>query len=186
MWKVLLTLAVAVMIGITMNQQQRISGLSEQIRDYQSKFQDLENMVAAKEDTVKLLYRFILANHKRLRNYNRHMKLTVTAYSARSSETDDTPTKTASNRTVQKGIVAVSRDLFDMGWVFGKKVYVEDYGVYTIDDLMHERKRKQLDIFMHDTQQALQFGRKTLNVFLLDADPSAKDAEETRAEATAD
>ena len=185
MWKFLLTLAVGAMVVITVLQQQRIAGLSEQVDQYRSRLQELESTVAGKEDTVKLLYRFIVNNHKRLRNYNRHMLLTATAYSARSQETDDTPRLTASNSRVRPGIVAISRDLFDMGWVFGKKVYVQDLGVFTIDDLMHSRKTKQIDIYMEETQEALVFGRKKLNVFLLDADPALEEkaAAEEHAEA---
>ncbi len=93
--------------------------------------------------------------------------LLVTAYTADSTETDATPFITASNTRVREGIVAVSQDLFAKGWVFGKKVYIVNQGVYTIEDLLHKRKRNQLDIFMNNKIKALHFGRKKLKVFLL-------------------
>lgn len=93
--------------------------------------------------------------------------LLVTAYTADSTETDATPFITASNTRVREGIVAVSQDLFAKGWVFGKKIYIVNQGVYTIEDLLHKRKRNQLDIFMNNKVQALHFGRKKLKVFLL-------------------
>ena len=95
--------------------------------------------------------------------------VTVTAYSPREVETDSTPFITASNSPVRPGIVAVSRDLFESGWVFGKKVYIKNMGVFIIDDLMAESKREHLDIFMYDSGQAEHFGVKKLEVFLLGA-----------------
>ncbi len=94
-------------------------------------------------------------------------QLMVTAYTADTAETDETPFITASNTRVREGIVAVSQDLFAKGWVFGKKIYIVNHGVYTIEDLLHKRKRNQLDIFMNNKAKALDFGRKKLKVFLL-------------------
>lgn len=133
---------------------------------------DLESVLAQKTDSVSLLYQFTLANHKRIQNLRRKRVLTVTAYSPRRGETDSTPFRTASNRKVRRGIVAVSRDLFDNGWVFGKKVYIKNYGIYTIDDLMASFKRNQVDIFMFETRKALHFGKKKLEVYLLDVEPA--------------
>ncbi|MCG8530240.1 MAG: 3D domain-containing protein [Desulfovibrionales bacterium] len=92
----------------------------------------------------------------------------VTAYSPRVQETDSTPFITASNTKVRPGIVAVSRDLFDKGWVFGKKIYIKSLGVFTIEDLMAKRKNNQVDIFMPKTARALAFGRRNLEAFLLE------------------
>lgn len=94
--------------------------------------------------------------------------LTVTAYSSEVNQTDDTPFVTATNKRVRPGIVAVSRDLFRKGWVFGRKVYIKGHGIFTIDDLMHPRKKNQIDIYMGNTGDAVQFGRRTLEVFLVD------------------
>lgn len=95
-------------------------------------------------------------------------KLTVTAYSPRNSETDNTPKVTASMSKVRHGGVAVSRDLFKDGWVFGKKVYIEGYGIYAINDLMNKRFENRIDIFMWDTEKALNFGKKELVVALME------------------
>lgn len=112
-----------------------------------------------------------LAYSKKLRQAEERARmrmLTVTAYSADVAETDDTPYVTASNNRVRPGIVAVSRDLFRKGWVFGRKIYIKGLGVFIIDDLMHTRKTNQIDVFMGGKGDALQFGRKTLEVYLLD------------------
>lgn len=119
-----------------------------------------EQMVAELRETVK-------DKEHLIQSLENGQTLTITAYSAEPGQTDDTPFTTANNNRVRDGIVAVSRDLFSKGWVFGRKVYVVDMGVYTIDDLMHQRKKNQIDIFMFDTAKALKFGRKKMRVYLL-------------------
>lgn len=101
-------------------------------------------------------------------NEVRVRKLIVTSYSPCKKETDDDPFITASMQRVREGTVAVSRDLFYGGWVFGRQIYIEGYGIFVITDLMHERKTQQIDIFRFNTKEALKFGRKTLRVALLD------------------
>jgi len=108
-----------------------------------------------------------LQNTKKMMNLQDVKKIVVTAYSPRKAETDSTPYITASMTKVKHGIVAVSRDLFEQGLVFGKKVYIEGYGIYTIEDLMNERFTNRIDIFMFDTRKALKFGKKKLVVALL-------------------
>ncbi|MFP4314716.1 MAG: hypothetical protein ACLFQR_00695 [Desulfovibrionales bacterium] len=92
----------------------------------------------------------------------------VTAYTPCVEETDDDPLIAASMRKVRLGTVAVSRDLFEKGWVFGKKVYIEGYGIYEINDLMNKRFSSRVDVFMWEKKDALEFGKKTLKVALLD------------------
>ena len=99
---------------------------------------------------------------------SRIIDATVTAYSPREDETDTDPLITASMQPVREGTVAVSRDLFYAGWVFGRRVYIEGHGIFIITDLMHERKKQQIDIFRFSTKKAMKFGRKSLRVALLD------------------
>ncbi len=98
----------------------------------------------------------------------RVVEVTLTSYSPRGSETDTDPYITASMEKVHEGGVAVSRDLFYKGWVFGRKVYIEGHGIFTINDLMHERKVQQVDIFQFSTKKALAFGVQHARVALLD------------------
>lgn len=110
----------------------------------------------------------------RINNFKKHLNIksvktvTVTAYSARKVETDDTPTITASMTKVREGTVAVSRDLFNKGWVFGKKIYIQGYGIFEINDLMHSRYTERIDIFMWSTNKAYNFGKKNLVAALLE------------------
>ena len=93
--------------------------------------------------------------------------VTVTAYSPTAAQCDSDPHVTASMVRVRPGIVAVSRDLFEQGWVFGKKVYVKGHGIFEIADLMHKRHTQRMDIFFPDTESARQFGVKQVQVALL-------------------
>jgi 3D (Asp-Asp-Asp) domain-containing protein len=71
-------------------------------------------------------------------------------------------------RKVRSGTIAVSRDLFDQGWVFGRKVRIEGLGIFEINDLMNKRYHQRIDIFMWDESRARQFGRKNIKAALLD------------------
>lgn len=149
-------------------QQQRIDTLKARLDGQDRRVEALEARARIEGDESALYYKLIVANRKDILDLRRNRTLTVTAYSPRESETDDTPTITASNNPVRLGIVAVSRDLFDAGWVFGKKVYIKGHGVFVIDDLMAASKRNQIDIFMHDTRRAQRFGRQVLEAHLID------------------
>ncbi|MFW6323774.1 MAG: 3D domain-containing protein [Desulfovibrionales bacterium] len=92
----------------------------------------------------------------------------VTAYTPTERECDEDPLIAASMRKVRLGTVAVSRDLFESGWVFGKKIYITGYGIYEINDLMNSRFTKRVDIFMWERDKAMNFGRKKIKVALLE------------------
>lgn len=99
----------------------------------------------------------------------------VTAYSAEVAQTDENPFETASGRRVREGIVAVSQDLYGKGWTFGRKVYIDDLGIFTIDDLMPQRKTNQVDVFMFDGKSAVKFGVKQLKVYLVGVETASLD-----------
>lgn len=83
---------------------------------------------------------------------------TLTAYSATTDQTDDTPYETAlMERPVVGGTVAVSHDLKQY---LGNKVYISGYGVFRVNDLMNKRFTNKLDLFVKDRQTAINFGKK--------------------------
>ena len=89
------------------------------------------------------------------------LKATITAYSPRICETDDTPLTTAYMKKVRSDIVAVSRDIIiNHGWIPGQKIHIEGVGIKTIGDLMNIRYTNRIDIFFWDVKQAQKFGRK--------------------------
>ena len=100
---------------------------------------------------------------------NRWVKqVTVTAYNPTTEQCDEDPHVAASMRKVRSGTVAVSRDLFDQGWVFGKKIRIEGMGIFEINDLMNKRFENRIDVFMWDQGKALSFGKKQIKAALLD------------------
>lgn len=121
-------------------------------------------------DESALLQAVVWANLARIADPAPNTVLTVTAYSTFELVQDgqDEPMLTASLSKPKEGGVAVSRDLFKQGWVFGKKVYIKNHGVFTITDVMGESRLKSVDIFMDDHGRAVQFGKKRIEVVLLD------------------
>lgn len=84
---------------------------------------------------------------------------TVTFYTPCPAETDSTPYITASGIRVRPGICAVSRDLEEMGFTFGKTIYVEGLGLFEIQDRMHTRWTKRVDILVFSKAQARKLGK---------------------------
>ena len=96
------------------------------------------------------------------------LDVVVTAYNPEVEQCDADPFIAASLRRVRPGTIAVSRDLFDAGWVFGKKVRIDGIGIFEINDLMNARYEKRIDIFMWDRSQAVSFGKGRYKAALLE------------------
>lgn len=93
------------------------------------------------------------------------MIVTVTAYSSSLWETDDTPYWTASGTFVREGIVA------NNSLPFGTKIKIPDlFGekVFVVEDRMNPRCGNfQVDIWVPDQRQALNFGKKITYIEIL-------------------
>lgn len=76
----------------------------------------------------------------------------VTGYSSTSDQTDDTPFLTATGTRVRPGVLAVSRDLLEL-LPYGTRVYV-------VEDTMHPRMRKTVDLWFPSRGMALRWGRQ--------------------------
>ena len=89
----------------------------------------------------------------------------VTAYSSSIDETDDTPFITASGKTVRDGIVAAN--FLPLGTkiripeVFGNKIFI-------VEDRMNRRHTDKVDIWFATKELAKTFGRKKLEVQVID------------------
>jgi len=117
------------------------------------KYQQLFNRVTALE--TKLMYT--------------NVKARVTAYSPTIDETDSTPYETASLLRPEPWTIAVSRDLFNNGWTYGKYVYINDIGRFKILDCMNKKATMSVDIFLSTKKQAQRFGVKdNVSVALLE------------------
>ena len=87
---------------------------------------------------------------------------TVTAYTPAPRENGGRGTKsgTAIGTRIRPGIVAVSRDLLRQGWSYGDKVHIEGLGVFIIEDTMHQRFRRSIDVAVVNTAAAEKIGRR--------------------------
>lgn len=165
--RIFLAALLGLALGYGWTQHIQITALERSMAIHKKELHTLQSQLAQWDARSAVALKLGIVNQTSINRLQRKQSVTVTAYSPRHSETDTTPFITASNKRVRHGIVAVSRDLFDQGWVFGRKVYIKSLGIFTIDDLMAERKRNQIDIFMFDTNQAVSFGRRTLDAHLL-------------------
>ena len=92
--------------------------------------------------------------------------VTVTTYTVSESETDDSPTITASGFEVSRTnpkkhrVIAVSRDL-KKKLRFGDKVRITGIGklsgIYVVRDLMNSRWRKKIDILINPKDKQTKF-----------------------------
>ena len=99
---------------------------------------------------------------------SRQMQVTATAYTSSVRETDSTPTITAWGNKLKPGmrVLAVSRDLLDMGLTLGTLVSVEGFADdFIVLDKMNKRWKKKIDIYMgNDRHAALQWGKRKVNI----------------------
>lgn len=80
----------------------------------------------------------------------RSMTVTATAYNSVVAQTDSTPDIGACNVPITsiRNVIAVSRDLFEMGLNCGTKVKVHGLGEFVVLDRMHDRWERRIDIHM--------------------------------------
>lgn len=91
----------------------------------------------------------------------RTLPVTLTAYSSTVDQCDATPHITASLQSVRPGVIAVSDDLVkEMGLQFGQKVLIPGHGIFEVQDRMHPRWQRTVDIWVGDRKAALLFGKR--------------------------
>ncbi|MGE4291041.1 MAG: 3D domain-containing protein [Desulfovibrio sp.] len=142
----------------------RIEAKNEQIVTLERDLRFAEYKIKSGQRTLAVTQ----ALQKNLLQSKRVKSVTITAYNPREEQCDEDPLVAASMRKVRTGTVAVSRDLFDQGWVFGRKVRIEGLGIFEINDLMNRRFSRSIDVFMWDEDQATAFGRRQARAALLD------------------
>jgi len=152
----ILCAALVILAIVVVVKQQEIESLQHKLVLAEEKAEARKLMVTE----VRLLQKAVSAPPVRV--------VTVTAYNPTERQTDSDPLVAASMRRVRLGTIAVSRDLFDQGWVFGRKVRIEGIGIFEINDLMNKRYTQRIDIFMWDEGQARKFGKKNIKAALLD------------------
>ena len=115
---------------------------------------------------IKLPLPHILAHIKT----KKKLRVTATAYTSHSAQTDSTPFLAAWNNRLRPGmkIIAVSRDMLTrFGMRNGTKVRIGGLpGYYTVRDKMNKRYKKRIDIYMGlDRRRALRWGRRNVVVY---------------------
>ena len=105
--------------------------------------------------------------------------LKATAYTPRIEECDSDPFIAASGDSVRPYTIAVSRDLMQQGWKFGRCVFIQEVnkrgstveggicGFYFINDVMHSRWKSSIDIIHWNVKDAFRFGCRQVKVYLL-------------------
>ncbi len=92
------------------------------------------------------------------------LEVTARAYNSIKNQTDAEPYLTAWGDTLKPGmkVIAVSRDLIEMGLNRGTKVTIQGLdGEYTVLDKMHKRWRHKIDIYMgNDIAAARKWGKR--------------------------
>ena len=87
--------------------------------------------------------------------------VTATIYHATPEQTDSTPHITASNKIIDLGNplkhrwIAVSRDLEELGFVFGARVRITGTdgfdGIWVVQDRMHSRWTNRIDLLVDES-----------------------------------
>ncbi|MBP6891204.1 3D domain-containing protein [Candidatus Parcubacteria bacterium] len=81
----------------------------------------------------------------------------ITAYSSTPDQTDSTPFLTAAGNTVKDGIIAANF------LPFGTKVRIPELfntKIFVVDDRMHPKNDKNIDIWFPTREEAIMFGKK--------------------------
>ena len=102
-------------------------------------------------------------------HYVRHLRMEATAYTAGFNCTGKHPCDpwyriTASGMEVRHGVVAVDRRLIPLG----TRLYVEGYGFAIAADVGGAIRGYKIDLFMECINAARRFGRRHINVWILD------------------
>lgn len=126
--------------------------------EYRTRLISVENTNHNLEGENEILRLEIDRLVKKLSDLESVIDVEVTAYNPVLEQCDSTPELNAIMEKVKPGTVAVSRDLWERGWTFGKKIYLRGLGVFRVADLMNPRHNNHVDVFMWDRKKALQFG----------------------------
>ena len=102
--------------------------------------------------------------------FKNKIRVTATAYTSHSSQTDKTPFVAAWNNRIKPGmkIIAVSHDLIKKyGLKNGVKVKLKGLpGLFTVRDKMNKRFKNRIDIYMGmNKRKALKWGKKRITLY---------------------
>lgn len=118
---------------------------------------------------LKVISLILLLTFTAYAKYNSSLRVTASAYSSSTKETNRNPFLGAWGNRLNPKIksIAVSRDLIKMGLKNGMRVKIKGYkGTFLVLDKMNKRWRKKIDIYMGtNRKKALKFGKKRLTIY---------------------
>lgn len=122
--------------------------------------QEVQVEVQKSITTIEVTHKFDFSNAEYTRKVMKD--ITVTSYNNIENQTDDTPNVTSTSRPVREGMVAVSRDFLNKGWVrYGDLVYIDCFDKwFIVEDTMNQRFEKRMDVFLFDKQESLKINKK--------------------------
>jgi 3D (Asp-Asp-Asp) domain-containing protein len=97
-------------------------------------------------------------------------QMTITSYRSVHKQTDDSPHFTSIGEHVHPHGCAVSQDLLKKNGGpinYGDFIYIEGYGIKVVNDTMHKRIKKSVDIWVATYQQEKRIGVKRKNVWII-------------------
>lgn len=91
--------------------------------------------------------------------------VTMTSYSSTVSQTDEDPFTTAWGTTPRPGVIALSRDLLreytpGAPFRYGDRVFIDGHGEFIVEDTMHQRWTRRVDLWAKNDLDAIHFGRR--------------------------
>jgi len=116
---------------------------------------------------LSVLWLAIFAQTAAATETEHRLAVTAVAYTLDKRQTDDDEDIGAWGDELddEANIIAVSRDLLEMGLRRGTKVRIEGRrGEYVVMDLMHPRWKKHIDILMEDEDDAFAWGRRKAKI----------------------
>ena len=98
----------------------------------------------------------------------RSLEVTATAYNSVPSQTDGDPNITAWGDRLEPGmnVIAVSRDLIELGLSHGAEVTIDGLpGLWVVRDKMAKHWKRKIDIYMgDDVSAARKWGRRRVTI----------------------
>ena len=138
--------------------QQQDAKVSQQLWQIENLETRLANSQLRNTDARKLLSKVF---QRDMTSYSlASTTVTITAYSARAAETDDSPHLTADMSYSRIGLLAVSRDM--LAYLdYGQIVLLPNYGLFRVSDTMAKRFTHRVDILHSSPRSARLFGKHT-------------------------
>ena len=94
--------------------------------------------------------------------------LQVTSYRSVPAQTDASPHHTSINWQTNPAVVAISQDMLKSGEVsYGDVLYVPGYGARIVSDVMNERHKRAIDLWVATEREEAAVGTRRITVYVM-------------------